>query len=386
MKKQKILYIANGNSIHDIKWISYFSKQPEKYSCYLLCETLCELSEQTKITLEKSSIKLVPQISPISITSPIETWKAIRQFKKLVKDLQPDLIHVLFAAPHALWLNFLRTPSIITTRGSDVLIVIPNLLSSTGFKKIYFNWLFNQFKKAFKRCNYVTSTSSGQIKKIEELFHSKNIALIRTGIDVESIISSTDKSQLPPILANNKFIFSPRFFTPIYNIDIQVEAISKLPRNIIEKYIFVFVRGNNCDSSYSVKIENKLKALANSINLKYKIEDYLDQKTLWTYYNFTSLTIMTPTSDGTPNSALEAMAAKCPLIMPDLNYDKDLFENTCLILKGNNATSLSDLIVKSIDDYPKCLINKAFSAVNKFGNRTTEMNKLNDIYVKILTP
>ena len=29
MKKLKILYIANGNSIHDLKWISYFSEQVE---------------------------------------------------------------------------------------------------------------------------------------------------------------------------------------------------------------------------------------------------------------------------------------------------------------------------------------------------------------------
>ena len=383
---KNILYIGTPSSIHDQKWIRYFAQQKNNYNTFILFEEKNIIDADTRNKLKSQNIHLLPPIQTFSISSPLKTLKSVVKIKRIVKELNIDLIHILFASPHALWLNFLRIPSIITTRGSDVLIVIPNLLSSTGFKKIYFNWLFNQFKKAFKRCNYVTSTSSGQIKKIEELFHSKNIALIRTGIDVESIISSTDKSQLPPILANNKFIFSPRFFTPIYNIDIQVEAISKLPRNIIEKYIFVFVRGNSCDSSYSAKIENKLKALANSINLKYKIEDYLDQKTLWTYYNFASLTIMTPTSDGTPNSALEAMAAKCPLIMPDLNYDKDLFENTCLILKGNNATSLSDLIVKSIDDYPKCLINKAFSAVNKFGNRTTEMNKLNDIYVKILTP
>ena len=62
MKKFKILYIANGNSIHDLKWISYFSEQEEKYSCYLLCDILCEISEETKIAIENSSIQLVNQI------------------------------------------------------------------------------------------------------------------------------------------------------------------------------------------------------------------------------------------------------------------------------------------------------------------------------------
>ena len=134
MSKKTILYIANGNSIHDVKWMTYFSEQTEKYSCYLLCDTLCELSAQTKTTLEKSAIQLVQQIDPISITRPLKTWRAIRQYKKLVNDLQPDLIHILFAAPNALWLNFSKTPSIITMRGSDILRVIPDLLKQAGLK------------------------------------------------------------------------------------------------------------------------------------------------------------------------------------------------------------------------------------------------------------
>ena len=385
MKKQKILYIANGNSIHDIKWITYFSEQTEKYSCYLLCDTLCELSAQTKITLEKSTIQLVQQIDPISITRPLKTWKAIRHYKKLVNDLQPDLIHVLFAAPNALWLNFSKIPSIITMRGSDILRVIPDLLKQSGLKKIYFGFLFGQFKKSFLNARVVTGTSLPQIEKANELFNGANITLVRTGVDVEKI-SQLDQSELiPDSLRDKEFVFSPRFMAPIYNIEFQLEAIAKLEQKFIERFTFVFIRGKQFDEKYYQVQLKRLQQLKTEINLNYCVIDYLDQPSMWMMLKKTSLCIMTPISDGTPNSALEAMAAKCPLLISNLNYDKDLFENSCIKLDSFEVTELKDLIEDSLTNYNPSLLIKAFGKVKTHGNRSVEMKKLEAFYLNLLS-
>jgi glycosyltransferase involved in cell wall biosynthesis len=385
MKKQKILYIANGNSIHDLKWITYFSEQTEKYSCYLLCDTLCELSAQTKITIEKSGVQLLQQIDPISITRPLKTWKAIRHYKKLVKDLKPDLIHVLFATPNALWLNFSKTAGMITMRGSDILIVIPDLLKQSGLKKIYFGFLFGQFKKAFLNARVVTGTSLPQIEKANELFNGANITLVRTGVDVEKI-SQLDQSELiPDSLRDKEFVFSPRFMAPIYNIEFQLEAIAKLEQKFIERFTFVFIRGKQFDEKYYQLQLKKLQQLKAEINLNYRVIDYLDQPSMWMMLKKTALCIMTPISDGTPNSALEAMAAKCPLLISNLNYDKDLFENSCIKLNSFEVVELKDIIEDSLTNYnPELLIN-AFSKVSALGNRSIEMKKLEAFYLNLLS-
>lgn len=385
MKKQKILYIANGNSIHDLKWITYFSEQTEKYSCYLLCDTLCELSAQTKITIEKSTIQLVQQIDPISITRPLKTWKAIRQYKKLVNDLQPDLIHVLFAAPNALWLNFSKIPSIITMRGSDILLVIPDLLKQAGLKKIYFAFLFRQFKKAFLKANYVTGTSLPQIEKAHELFKSANLKLVRTGVDVEKISQLDQPELIPNSLREKEFVFSPRFMAPIYNIEFQLAAISNLENQFIERFTFVFIRGKQFDEKYYQVQLKRLQQLKAAIDLNYIVIDYLDQPSMWMMLKKTSLCIMTPISDGTPNSALEAMAAKCPLLISNLNYDKDLFENSCIKLDSFEVVELKDIIEDSLTNYnPELLIN-AFTKVSELGNRPIEMKKLEVFYLNLLS-
>jgi glycosyltransferase involved in cell wall biosynthesis len=383
MKKFKILYIANGNSIHDLKWISYFSEQEENYSCYLLCDTLCELSEQTKVAIENSSIQLVKQINPISIKSPIKTWRAIRHYKRLVKEIEPDLIHVLFATPNALWLNFSHTPGVITMRGSDILLVIPALLNQVGVKSIYFTFLFRQFKKAFLKANLVTGTSFPQIEKATELFNGVNLTLVRTGVEVEKINLINQNELIPDFLREKEFVFSPRFMAPIYNIGFQLDAISKLDRIIIERFTFVFIRGKQFDEEYFQIQLNRLIQLKAEINLSYHVIDYLDQPSMWMFLKKASLCLMTPISDGTPNSALEAMAAKCPLVISNLNYDKDLFENTCVKLKSFDVEELVEVIEASLLHYDLVLLERAYQQVLAQGNRTVEMEKMAHAYNSI---
>jgi glycosyltransferase involved in cell wall biosynthesis len=385
MKKQKILFIANGNSIHDIKWITYFSEQPEKYSCFLLCDSLCELSEQTITALTKVNIHVVQQISPLSISNPIKSWKAIRYYKKLVKDLQPDLIHVLFATPNALWLNFSKTPGMITMRGSDILIVIPDLLKQIGLKKIYFGFLYRQFKKAFLNARVVTGTSFPQIEKANELFYGANMKLVRTGVDVEKINQLDQIELILDSLKEKEFVFSPRFMSPIYNIEFQLKAISLVDSTIINKYTFVFIRGKQYDESYYQKQLQTLRTLRTEINLNYVVLDYLDQNSMWMMLKKSALCIMTPISDGTPNSALEAMAAKCPLIISNLNYDKDLFENTCIKLNSFEVIELKEMIEKSLTNYDPKLLSNAFNKVSALGNRSIEMKKLEEFYLNVLS-
>ena len=92
---------------------------------------------------------------------------------------------------------------------------------------------------------------------------------------------------------------------------------------------------------------------------------------------------MTPISDGTPNSALEAMAAKCPLVISNLNYDKDLFENTCVKLKSFDVEELVEVIEASLIHYDLALLERAYQQVLTQGNRTVEMEKMVHVYNSI---
>lgn len=384
MRKTKILYIADANSFHDIKWIKYFSNQTEKYKCFIVSENTIVISDSSKKILLEHQIELLEQISPFSISNPIKTIKSIIKFKRMLSEIKPDIIHVLFATPNALWLNFTDKPSIVSTRGSDILNVIPSLLKTKGLKGFYDRLLFRMFENAFSKAKYVTGTSFKQIISLRQAMGLSDAILVRTGVEVSKICSLSKEGLLEKSILNTPIILSPRFMNPIYNIELQVDSIYLLSKFIIDTYTFIFIKGRTFDKDYFEKIHLKLKDLEIKRNLKYRVYDFVDQETLWMLLKKSSLCIMTPISDGTPNSALEALAAKKPLIIPALDYDKDLFENSCIQLKSFNTKELKEKIELALSAYPDNLIDTGYKKVVQFGDNSIEMRKIEELYKSII--
>jgi glycosyltransferase involved in cell wall biosynthesis len=376
-----ILYIATPSSVHDIKWISFFSKDIHN-KIFIINETedaSCLSSDHTA-QLKSSNINILPALGLFSAKNAISTWNSVVRLRNYIKAHEINIVHILFATPYALWGNFIDVPYIITTRGSDALIVLPDLAKQKGFKGIHDKILLFLFRKSFKKAATITGTSLKQIDKINELFDVKNNTLVRTGVDVDLISKMKVPEGFSEILLNKPFIFSPRYFAPIYNIELQLDAINALPVEIKNQYLFVFIKGENAARDYSKALEDKIK----DMNVNYHIFEQLSQAQIWYCFKKASLTLITPHSDGTPNTALEAMAAKCPLILGSYEYDKDIFADTCIRLTENNPVELKDKIESALNDYPPKFIINAFSRVKNLGNRSVEMNKIQMLYDSII--
>ncbi|MEQ9007304.1 MAG: hypothetical protein RLP12_05435, partial [Ekhidna sp.] len=87
-----IIYFANPNSIHDIKWISYFSAKPEN-SCYIIPQKhqLESASKEIHHRLGEANIHYVPPLGVFSIPRFFYTLRAFRQLKKIIKDKNIDI-------------------------------------------------------------------------------------------------------------------------------------------------------------------------------------------------------------------------------------------------------------------------------------------------------
>ena len=376
-----ILYICTPNSIHDRKWITYFS---DKKDCNLFAvwEDIfdAELSQTDFSFFADNNIIPLKSFKPFTFKNPLQVWRSVQYLNKVIKEKNIDIVHLMFATPHAIWGAYIKAPYIITARGSDVLIVIPGLLKSTGIKKIQDNYLFNIFKKSFNKAALITGTSLRQLESVNTLLKpSAPVELIRSGVDFETINSINTDSFLPKQLKGKKYIFSPRYMRSIYHVELQIDAIALLPVSVLARYTFVFMYG---DGEYFANMKARLDALE---GLTYVILDKLSQMEMWTTYKYAALTFMVPHSDGTPNSALEAMAAECPLILRDLvAYDKELFDGTCVKLKEPTPQCFADTIVDCLNNYPQELKESALQKVAKYGNRKIEMEKLYSWYKKIV--
>lgn len=371
-----ILFIADPNSLHNQKWMRHFGQNPQRFQVFLCCETNETPSVEVQSELKEDGIQFVTALRPFSIRTPLRNVLEYQRFIQLTGRLNIDCVHVLFATPYALWLRNYNGKCVISTRGSDILQVIPSLTQQKGIKKLYYAFLFAQFYRSFHRAHLITSTSHQQANAVQHWF-KKGAECLRTGVNVSYI---EEIEPFYPVKVSGRFtVFSPRFMQPIYDILFQVEALEHMEAEELVKIHFLCIQGKKMDADYWNRVELRLKKLEEK-GLLWHVLSYLEQDAMFRALKAADLVIMTPKSDGTPNSALECMAAGTPLIISDLPYDPELFEGTCLKVTNRTPAFLANLIRSVMQGkYPDGMLEKASEQVAAFGNRALEMRKLEEL-------
>ena len=375
-----ILYVCTPFDYHDRKWMFYFSDKPG-YKLFATWEDVFnpQVKPYDMEQFANAGVTTLPILSSYSIKNPLKTYRSISLLNKLIKENNIDIVHFLFATPHALWGAYIKVPYVITARGSDVMIVIPALAKSKGIYGVLQRYLFGVFKRSFNNAFAITATSRKQIEAIHNVLKpAAPVHLIRTGVDVNTIAAIDTDAELPKELNGRDIIISPRFMSPVYNVETQIAAIKLLPAWVLEKYKFVFIKGR--EPYFSARLA-ELKQIP---GLDFIVYDRLTQLQMFTIYRYAKLTFMVPHSDGTPNTALEAMSARCPLILPNLDkYDAEIFNGACYMLKNNTAEELAEAILSCLEIYPNKLLDEGFARANTYGNRAVEMEKLYAVYEEL---
>lgn len=375
-----ILYIADLNSVHDLKWMEFFVSTHRLF--VLLRDTHAEQIAPERITqLEQTyHFEYLGHIPDFSVRHFWTTYQTNLRIQALIREKGIDLIHLFYAEPNALWANFRKTwktPILLTTRGTDVLQTIPDFFNKKG---ILARLVASLYKRAFRRIDAITCTSSRQIQSIQKYLQpTAKPALIRTGIDTQFIQSDT-KAHLPTVLANKKYVLFPRNMSPLYQHELAIEAIQLLPYFLVESYTFVFVNKN----SKWVEYVQEIQTLLEKAGFKYLFLDTLTQKEIIQTYKSAKLVVMTPLSDGAPVSALETMAAGSPLILPPLDYDQDLFGKGVHFFKKFEASELADTMFRILNNVENIDTKTAQQIAIAKADRRTEMQKLAAIYEQFI--
>ena len=378
----RVLYIGDPLSVHDVKWMSFFSTRKD-FKVYLIAQEaeMQKLTDNQRDKLAALNIEIAGSIKSYSLWRFWENNKSISTIRAVVKNQNIDVVHPLFATPFAIWTSYLNVPSVITTRGSDVLVVLSGLLNSSGLRRLHSKLLLKNFKTAFNQAEAITCTSQGQLNRLNQIFNSSFAAeIIRTGVEAEQIANLKFEFDFPTEFNGKKVVFLPRYIRPIYQTELQLDALSKLPKNVKDELAVFLISGKRANEQYTEYIET----MASEMGITYHIQESLTQPEMWSVFKQSFLTIMTPKTDGTPNSALEAMAAKCPVILGNFSYDEDLFsQEFCLRMKSNSSSELTELINSALLSYPKEKLEKAFENVLVKGNRPTEMSRLHKLYLSL---
>lgn len=330
-----VLYLADPNSIHDTKWIN----------------TLASFGVRPFWLVRKSHLSTMNLLNHNDTVSYIEDFSILRfpitlytafRIKMLIKRHQIDVLHIMYAEPNSLWVNFknlFRIPVIITTRGTDVLKTIPEAFKN---RNIINSIVAPLYRRAFLKADFITSTSEGQIKSIQQFSGvTNNISIVRTGVDLQKICSSTEK--FFPLRDSKPFILFPRYIKPIYNHEFCLDAIEFVSSTNKKKYKMVFLGKDSGDLAYQEMLTSRMRSMK---GVEFEFINKQSQEALFELYKRAEIVIMTPKSDGSPVSAMEAIACCTPVILGPIGYDEILFKEKTITLTSWNPEELGVVIDK----------------------------------------
>lgn len=288
----RLCFVGWADQVHLERWAGYFARRGHDVSV---------VSFTGKGDYPRGVVQRT-----IGLNGHGPRWKELK-LGYLLWDLKPDLVHVHWGhyapAVKRAWAG----PTVVTTYGSDVyrLDEQPQAVQADVIDGL-------------RRVDVITCDSRDTQQRIVALTErpADHVRVIQWGVDTDLFYRKPPDAALFHSIAGHDrpVVYSARNFTPLYNLDIVVEAFGRVLRDVPDALLVM--KQNTGTPEYRAAIEAQIAAagLQNAV----RIVDSMPYERIPDLYRMASVMVSVPSSDGTPMSLLESMACEVPPVVSDL--------------------------------------------------------------------
>jgi len=344
--KMKICYMADAANIHTQRWINYFADAGHEIHLISL-----EIPGESNVRNIKLHLirRLQPHIRVISF--PINLLFDVIQIKRLIKEINPDIIHAHYVTNYGMLGAFTGFhPLVVSAWGSDILV--------TSKKSKILKILV---KFALNKANLITCSGEHLREAITCIgVNPQKMELIFHGVDTKKFkIIEKDKDLAKNLsILNSPTIISTRNFEPIYDIGMLIKSIPLIIKKIPNTKFIIAGKG---------KQEKYLKDLARSLGVLDTIRfvGWIKHDELAKYLSLSDIYVSTSLSDaGVAISTKEAMACGLPPIVTDIGDNRKWIKDgeNGFIFPVNDSESLAEKIIYLLENRN---VRKNFGKINR---------------------
>ena len=353
----KICFLAASNSIHSHQWINFFSNLGHKIIW---------------ISLVPSTIKVTDNIEYYEFTSGI--FSSIFKVRKLITKLNPDIVHIHYLGYYGLLGLFSNAKCIVSTPwGSDIIEGKKSFLKRQILLRI-----LNKTKLIICDAYHMRD----ELKKLN-VPHDK-INIIYFGVDTKKFVRKDRNLEILNKfnISNEITIISLRSFEPVYDIKTLILAAKIILKQIPDVHFLLCGRGT---------LEKELKELVHSLSIDNSVHftGFIDKQLLPSLLSSSDIYVSTSLSDaGLASSTGEAMSCETPVVISDSAENDQWINNKVngFLFSTKSSEQLAEILIKLIKDEPlrKTVGKEGRNIIIKKYDYENEMNKVNDLYLKLI--
>lgn len=367
MSKMRLLLLSDANSVHTQKWA--FSLQKEGLNLHvfsLMKPTNASQEKYEELSISVFSADLNGQIEDIRTPnmSKLVYLSALPQIKKVIKKIEPQLIHAHYASSYGV-LGFLSGfhPFILSVWGSDIL--------DFPHKSHINKYLLS---KVLKSASQVCSTSKMMAEELTQNMGFSDAKVIPFGVDTDQFIPSSD---------NEEFVVGTIKSIESYNgIDCLLDAAKTVVHDHGLSSIKFLIVG---DGTYKAQMQKKCQCLGLENNVKFV--GHISHENIVGWFQKLSIFIAVSTRESFGVSILEAAACGIPAITSDVGglLEVNKHNETGLVIPPNQPEKLAEKIINLYKNNKlrKKLGHQARERVKSDFNWDKSLNQMLKIYDKL---
>jgi glycosyltransferase involved in cell wall biosynthesis len=361
-------YLANASSIHTHKWVRYFVEKG--HEIHVISFENGQI-EGIKVHTLKLPVLVKSATFPLKLAS-------IYRVKALIRNIKPDVLHSHYVTNYGLFgalCNY--KPFMLTALGSDILSVQTESPLIRGIKKLIKTYVA-------RKANIVTVDSRSLMKEIIRFgVPLEKIKIISHGVSLKEFNPNKKSSlfkktlKIPP---ESQVVTSTRNFEKVYDVKTVIKAIPSVIK--VKPNVHFLVIGEGTQKRH-------LQKIADSLNLQKYVTfvGKIPNEEISKFLANSNIYVSTSLSDSTSVSLLEAMATQLPVVITDIEGNREWIKNgeNGFIIPKSNPELLAEKIKRLLDDKRTAekfgVRNRKI--VEEKANYNKEMAKVEKIYEQI---
>lgn len=366
----KICYLGSLGSTHTERWMRYFAEAG--HEVHLITSSKPSGDSIGNVTLHILK-RFGPQMRIISYL--INLAPKVIQFKRLIKNINPDIIHAHYIMDITLLGAISRFhPFVVTAWGSDVLIAPKESKIS--------RWIA---KYVLKRADLITCDAEHIREPLIELGAApQRISIVHFGTDTREFNpGQRDKKFWEKLgIFDSPTIISLRRLEPIYDIESLITAAPLVLKEVPQAKFVIGSKGSQ---------EVKLRELAKSLGISDSVTfaGYIPDDELPRYMASADIYVSTSLSDaGLAASTAQAMACGVPVIITDFGDNRKWVEDGVngFIIPLKSPEALASKIIYILQNKD---VGRRFGQINRRiieerNNWEKEMGKMGKLYEELI--
>lgn len=290
----------------------------------------------------------------------VRTWPTARWTRRLLREIQPDLVHAHWMPIAGLALLYGASPLVVSGWGSDV-------FRATSVQR-------RAWRVVVRHADMVVGSSSALLEELQRLgAPTERSELINWGVDLAAFSLPTEPRHVLRErlgLPSGPLILSPRSRGDVYNADVIVRAFERLAERRDDVSLAV-LRADRRDLG-QLRFPDRVHLI-----------DRVPYEAMADYYRAADVCVSMASSDSSPRSVWEAMACGSPCVLSDIPWVHELIvdEKHALVVPIDDS-AVAQALTRLIDDAalaPRVTSN-ARELVEEHRDREREMDRLQALY------